>query len=377
MASGGVFRFMIDKRYSPKHKRAMWGFDEYIDDGRGKKRLRIYQFETRKQAEEVLSGLRAEERKVKFGLAPLINRPLLEDLITARIPTLAEKAERAKATRVLSLWLTLLDPKIKIDEIDTPQIRLYIKKRQEDERASATINRELTIIGATLHQAGEFFPELKQWKCPKIPRVKEGKSRREKIISDDEYSRLTAYLRRPPENLTHNERSAYIARVRVSQILEFAMMSAARHGEIVKLKWSDVDWERRKILIFQRKTGEHKEIPLTRSLIALLEERKPATGRFVFTGGGNIYPRFYEILKAACVALEIPYGRDLEDGLILHSARHTVTTRLVEAGLDFDTIGLITGHKTKELIAHYSHKHPGSVARAAEALERISKTGKV
>ena len=49
-----------------------------------------------------------------------------------------------------------------------------------------------------------------------------------------------------------------------------------------------------------------------------------------------------------------------------------MTTRLVEAGLDYDTIGLITGHKTRELIAHYSHKHTGSVARAAAALEQIS-----
>ena len=48
------------------------------------------------------------------------------------------------------------------------------------------------------------------------------------------------------------------------------------------------------------------------------------------------------------------------------------STHLVESGLDFDTIGLITGHKPKELIAHYSHKTPKSVARAAEALEQIS-----
>jgi hypothetical protein len=34
-------------------------------------------------------------------------------------------------------------------------------------------------------------------------------------------------------------------------------------------------------------------------------------------------------------------------------------------------IGMITGHKAKELIAHYSHKHPRSVARAAAALEQI------
>ena len=64
----------------------------------------------------------------------------------------------------------------------------------------------------------------------------------------------------------------------------------------------------------------------------------------------------------------------MEDGLILRSARHTVMTHMVESGLDFDTIGSITGHKAKELIGHYSHKHPQSVARAAAAtLEQVGR----
>jgi hypothetical protein len=63
---------------------------------------------------------------------------------------------------------------------------------------------------------------------------------------------------------------------------------------------------------------------------------------------------------------EDSYGKNIEDGLILHTARHTATTRLVEAGLDYDTIRMITSYETKELIAHYSHKHPQSVARAPQ-----------
>ncbi|MDQ3010938.1 MAG: hypothetical protein M3X11_09580 [Acidobacteriota bacterium] len=58
---------------------------------------------------------------------------------------------------------------------------------------------------------------------------------------------------------------------------------------------------------------------------------------------------------------------------MLYSARHTVTTRLVNAGLDFDTVGQITGHSAKELIAHDTHHSPQSMARAAEALEGIGK----
>jgi integrase len=89
--------------------------------------------------------------------------------------------------------------------------------------------------------------------------------------------------------------------------------------------------------------------------------------------GGHIYPKFYKVLREACENLGIPYGRWDENGLLLHAARHTVTTHLVERGLDFDTIGSITGHKAKELIAHYYHKHPQSVARAAAALEQMGR----
>jgi integrase len=384
---------MIDKKYSPKHGRKMWGYDERFLDGAGRtKRVRRYEFETRDEAEEMVAALRRAEREREYGLSPLINRPTLQELIEKRIPTLAERAERSRARRVLYTWLSLLDARVKldktysplpgyrspvkIDEVDTPKIRIYVIRRQGEKQSAASINRELNIIGATLHQAEEFFSELKQWKAPKIPRLKVVKSRRERLITEDEYDRLVAHLRRGPDELdgdgrSQNRQNAYQARVRVAQILEFAMLTAARHGEIVALKWSDISWERSKVLIYQKKTGDYKEVPLIPSLKALLEERKPATGRFVFTEGGNIYPKFYRVLKEACGQLGIPYGKNIEDGLVLHAARHTVTTRLVEAGLDYDTIGLITGHRAKELIAHYSHKHPASVARAAEALEKI------
>jgi integrase len=386
---------MIDKQYSKKHKKYMWGFDARFEDGNGgKKRKRYYVFETKREAEEALAALRREEREAKFGISSLAYRPTLQELIKLRLPSLPEKTERPRAKRVLYTWLSLLDSKvklgedlepkngyhspIKVDEIDTPKIRIYVIQRQKEGLTASSINRELSMIGAMLNAAESFFSELKQWKAPKLPRLKVEKSRREKLITDEEYTRLISHLRRPPDELDggrkNTQRNAHCARVRVAQIIEFAMLTAARHGEIVKLKWSDIDWERKKILIFQRKTKSYKEVPLVSALAALLNERKAEhSGRFVFTRGGNIYQRFYWILKKACNRVGIPYGQKLEDGFILHAARHTVTTRLVEAGLDFDTIGLITGHKAKELIAHYSHKHPASVARAAEALERMSK----
>lgn len=383
---------MINKRYSAKHKRQMWGFDERINDASGRRqRMRIYNFETRADAKNALALLRQQEREAKFGLIT-INRPTLQSLIEKRLPAIATKRERTRARRVLYTWLSLLDTRLKldkkfhpvgeykssfkVDELKSAHIRVFIEKRQADGQGASSINRELTIIAATLNQAGEHFAELEQWKKPKMPKLKVAKSRRERIVSNDEYTRLIAHLRRPAEagegSRRQDQHAAYQARVRVAQIFEFAMRTAARHGEIVKLKWTDISWEREKILIYQTKTGNYKEIPLIPSLAKLIEERKPAKSVYVFTKGGNVYPKFYRILRRACGELGIPYGKDREDGLILHTARHTVTTRLVESGLDYDTIGMITGHKAKELIAHYSHKHPGSVARAAAALEQVT-----
>jgi integrase len=358
--------------------------------------VRIYEFETRREAEEAVAAVRRVEREAKYGLKPLINRPTLQELIVRRLPTIQSGPERTRARRVLFTWLSLLDPKVrlnekreptngyhsmlKVDEVKTATVRIYVDRRQADGRPPATINRELATIAATLNQAGEIFPELEQWRPPKMPRLKVAKSRRERLISDDEYRRMVAHLRRPPDELDgdgrrQNRENAYNCRVRVAQIFEFAMLSAARHGEIVALKWTDVSWERGKILIYQTKTRDYKEIPLTRSLAALINERKPADGSYpgvyVFGKSGKIFPKFYKVLREACEHLGIPYGKKVENGLILHSARHTVTTHLIESGLDFDTVGSITGHRAKELIAHYSHKHPQSVARAAAALERM------
>lgn len=192
---------------------------------------------TRKEAEEAVADLRRKEREEKYGLAPLINRPTLQDLIAKRLLTITARHERTRSCRVLYTWLSLLDRKlkpdekyepangyrsqVKVDEVDTPKIRLYVDRRLADGQSASSVTRELNIIGATLHQAEEFFSELKQWKSPRIPRPKVTKSRRERIITDDEYNRLVTHLRRQPDALDgdarrQNRQNAYEARMRVA-----------------------------------------------------------------------------------------------------------------------------------------------------------------
>lgn len=358
----------------------VWRFVIYLRPPGSDKLIKRKQagFATRAEAETAANIARFRVEHAGAGMMQISARPTLAELIEKRLPTIEAKSERVRATRILGELLKLLPVGFQVQSLETEHIRLYVEKRQADGVANSSINRDLNTIAATLNQAGEFFSSLKQWKTPKIPRPKVSQSRRERVISDDEYQRLLNYLQRPPDatdgKRPQDQRNAQSARCRVAQILQFAMLTGARHSEIMGFQWKSVHWEEGRILIYQSKTDRYKQIPITTPLRTLLMERQRSDSQpldFVFSSSGKIYPKFYRILREACEALGIPYGTNTPNGLILHSARHTVTTRLIQAGLDLDTTGQITGHSAKELIAHYSHHSPQSMLRAAAALEKI------
>jgi integrase len=86
----------------------------------------------------------------------------------------------------------------------------------------------------------------------------------------------------------------------------------------------------------------------------------------------NTGSRFYRILREACAACDIPYGKKTIGGLVLHDARHTATTRMLQAGVDPATVGSITGHTDKSVILYYSHATADSRRKAVSVLEEFA-----
>ena len=122
----------------------------------------------------------------------------------------------------------------------------------------------------------------------------------------------------------------------------------------------------------ENRMDSNRYVPLTDSLREVLNARKPVSNDdFVFTQGGNITPKIHRILRQACEAIGLTYGRDIEGGFELYCARHTFTTRLLQSGADLATVGAITGHSDRELVLHYSHITPESTSAAAARIEQI------
>ena len=162
-------------------------------------------------------------------------------------------------------------------------------------------------------------------------------------------------------------------------------MTGLRRGEICGLKWSDIDFENRrlrverslsavtngKIQIGETKTGAGKRtIVLPPTLAALLAKRKEnALNEWVFYNPRNpnlpmnpaaAYQKLHTILKNA----ELPRIR-------FHNLRHTFATMALENGMDIKTLSAMIGHVSAETTLNiYSHITDTMQQQAAARIDR-------
>jgi len=266
----------------------------------------------------------------------------------------------------------MIPPDLKLNELASSHIRLYIDARAKTVKASS-VNRETTIIASALHSARIDFPEVESWVCPPIPRPKVSRSRRERLITQEEVIKLLTRLlsaRRADETAVaaQNRRT-------VGQAFQMTLLTGARIGEITALRWDRIDVAAKMLQIVGTKTRFHStkmvrylEITPTIKMI-LLERKEISRWEYVFCRTGNSITDYHKILSEAAEQCGITYGKFKRGGFITHDARHTAVTRMLQAGVDLSTIGSITGHSDANLILHYSHATRESRKQAVTILE--------
>jgi len=139
-----------------------------------------------------------------------------------------------------------------------------------------------------------------------------------------------------------------------------------RKGEILALRWADVDMANRKITVKKAKNNEIRVIPINRTLygeLAALAE-KPV-GAYVFCNAdgepfGDIKTGFLTALKRA----------KIEDFRFL-DLRHTFGSHLVMQRIDLKTVQQVMGHKEITTTMRYSHLSPEYVQEAIGRLDSV------
>ena len=113
--------------------------------------------------------------------------------------------------------------------------------------------------------------------------------------------------------------------------------------------------------------------PLGPTSMAILREFYDASKTdLVFSRSGNIAPKFYRILRQACDRAGVRYGRSNPNGLVLHDARHTATTHLLESNVSPKTVLEWMGWSNKAFVLYYSHATKQSREQAGQSLESLA-----
>jgi integrase len=357
---------MIKQKFSKRLGRKMWGFDVRL----GGQRVRDYSYRSREEAESVLLMLKVKAAKGEYGIYEREPSPLFSELAALRLKAAPSLAERRRSARVLDSFAALLPSGVRVTDITGADLRRWVEWRESTGVRATSINRELNIIGATLHSGPELFPQLEQWRCPKLPRPKVSQRRRERVISGEEIDKLLAYLLAPARD-GEQERQAYDRRT-LGEAFLFSLLTGMRRGEVARLQWRDVDWQGGVIKAVGTKTDRDRYLPISAPVHELLKARRKASASlYVFTDSGRLSSTTYYIMRRACEACGIAYGRNVAGGLVPHDARHTFVTRLLQAGTDIATVQGLSGHSTKFMALYYSHP---TAASREEAMGRLAET---
>lgn len=174
---------------------------------------------------------------------------------------------------------------------------------------------------------------------------------RERRVSDAEINAIKRHLCRQVS-------------VRMADIIDFAVQSCMRVGEICRIRWDDLNEIDRTIVVQDRKHptkkfGNHCVVPLLcGSMETLL--RQPRRGDRIFPHDPtNISLKFHRAAVAAGV-------RDV----VFHDLRHEGISRMFELGFQIQEVALVSGHTNWKTLARYLHLRPQSLVEREKQLRQ-------
>lgn len=277
--------------------------------------------------------------------------------------------------------------KQKIGEISTANLRAYrqwrlkIGSRRAEVIASGkfkavkltTVNRELQTMRMMMnHALAQGWITRDIFHGSKVI-VAAAEKERTRVMSEDEERRLLAACERGDRLHTYTRRH-YGKDREVTQtvnsdtphlkaIILLAVDSGMRRGEILKLRWSDFDFEQDKINIIgsHTKTERERDAPLSyRAKLALINLRE------LYPAGERPFP-LTDIKTGWRTALEFAGITDLH----FHDLRRTAITRWQKMGLPLAFAGKLAGHANpKTTQKHYTAADAETTAAFTETMNQ-------
>lgn len=269
------------------------------------------------------------------------------DAITAYIK-LREEGKRPIAPQSNEVYMLRWLERDLSDEvvagIKPQRLATYCARRSKTGAGPYTIGMEISKLGTVLKYSamalGETFPDIVAQARPLLDHlglIGPGAPRERRPTPDE----LAAVRQAAPELLRN--------------IIDFAIATCMRRGEIVRMRWDDVDAEAKLLTIRDRKdprkkAGNDERIPLLGDALAIIQ-RQPKSDDRVFP----VAPEWVsDNFLMACRIAKV-------DDLVFHDLRHEGISRLFEAGYRIEQVALVSGHKSWAMLKRYTQLKPESL----------------
>jgi len=229
-----------------------------------------------------------------------------------------------------------------VASIKPQRLATYCTRRGKTGAGPYTIGMEISKLGTVLKYSamalGETFPDIVAQSRPLLDHlglIGPGTPRDRRPTPDE----LAAVRTAAPELLR--------------DIIDFAIATCMRRGEIVRMTWADVDADARMLTIRERKDPRRKtdeRIPLLGDSLAIIQRQAQTDDRVFPVAPEWVSDNFLLACRVARV-----------DDLVFHDLRHEGISRLFETGYRIEQVALVSGHKSWAMLKRYTQLKPESL----------------
>jgi integrase len=188
------------------------------------------------------------------------------------------------------------------------------------------------------------------------------------------------WLKVPPQEfdfLDFEETKRLLAKVDAEwhTMVLVALRTGMRMGELIALRWQDVDLVAGKITVRQNavkgkigtpKSGKEREIPLSNETIAALKSYRHLKGPLVFCTSEGRMLKYTELRHPLWRACKRAGLRPIQ----WHACRHTFASHLVMRGVPLKAVQELLGHSTIQMTMRYAHLGPEVTRDAVNLLDK-------
>jgi len=233
---------------------------------------------------------------------------------------------------------------------------LSTKGRNVERRSNSTVNRYMTALGNAFTVATNEWEWLQENPMKKISKLSEPRGR-VRFLDDEERERLLEACKVSTNPQLHT-------------LVVLALSTGARHGELINLRWSDVDLQRRVITLHDTKNKERRLLPLAHYALQLMEAHSKVRN----IASDLVFPSSYHPMKpwdSRSSWLSALQKANIEN-FRFHDLRHSAASYLAMNGASLSEIAEVLGHKTLQMVKRYAHLSEAHTAKVVQSMnERI------